>query len=78
MIVTMRSVGALGRLIPKSTGGRVAMGAIGAMGGIGAYSTISSSRQRSRNTAALSNQLMSAAEANLQNIQLVPVHGRAM
>lgn len=78
MIITMRSVGALGRLIPKSTGGRVAMGAIGAMGGIGAYSSIRSSRQRSRNTAALSNQITSAAEANLQNIQLVPVHGRAM
>jgi hypothetical protein len=74
----MRSVGGLGRLIPKSTGGRVALGAAGVMGGIAGYSSIRNSRQRSRNTSALAQQLTAAAEARLQNVQLVPAHGQAI
>jgi len=73
-----RSVGALGRLIPKSTGGRVALGGAVGIGGLAGYRIMSNHTQRSRNTAALSNSLTAAAEENLNNIQLVPVHGRAI
>jgi hypothetical protein len=74
----MRSVGGLGRLIPKSTGGRVALGAFGVVGGMAGYSSIQNSRRRARNTAALTDIITSTAEKRLQNIQLVPVHGQAI
>lgn len=73
-----RSVGALGRLIPKSTGGRVVLGGSVGVSGLAGYGIMSNNRQRSRNTAALSDSLTAAAEANLQNVRLVPVHGRTM
>lgn len=55
MIITMRSVGALGRLIPKSTGGRVALGGgvAGVAAGVATYRNRSSGRMNQQQFDAL-------------------------
>jgi len=71
--VVGRSSGALGRLMPKSSGGRTLLGVGAALGGFAGYHNVRQNRANARFTKNFADNMYTDAQARLDNMQLIEV-----